>query len=402
MLDIGTQFKKDFPILADGKIAYFDSAASAQKPSIVLDAIDSFYKTSYANVHRGVYSLSQQATEKYEASREIVRSFINAKTISEVIFTKGTTEAINLVAYTWGRKNLTAGDEVLVTIAEHHSNIVPWQILAIEKGIIVKFVLIKKNGEIDLNSFHNLLSPKTKLFAVTMLANGIGIVPPYREMIATAKQQGVVTLLDAAQVVSHEKVDVQELGCDFLAFSGHKLYAPTGIGVLWGRESLLEAMPPFMGGGDMIRKVSVEGTDFNDLPYKFEAGTPPIVEAVGLGKAIEYVQSIGLENINLHEALLIQKMEAEIGKISEIEMLGEVGKHKALISLVSKTVHAHDLAQFLDNEGVCVRAGHHCAQPLMRALGITASARASLGLYNTFEDVDRLVSALQNAVRYFK
>ncbi len=396
-------FRNDFSVFdAHPSLIYLDTAASAQKPRPVLAAMQSFHEESYANIHRGVYALSQRATELFEQSRKKVQRLLNAPSPDEVIFTRGATESINLVAYAWGERFIGPGDEILVTLFEHHSNLVPWQQLAARKGAVVKYVGLDDTGELSVDSFRRQLSSRTKMFAVTQLANGIGLAPPLELLIPEAKAVGAHVLVDAAQSVSHRPIDVAKLGADFVAFSGHKLYGPTGIGVLWGRKELLLKMPPFLSGGDMIRTVSTEGSTFAALPAKFEAGTPNIAGAIGLGAAIDYVLKIGLLTIAEHEDQLVRQLETELQALPDVQILGPAGKHHALLTFVTKSVHPHDLAQILDQEGVAIRAGHHCAQPLINALGLHASARISFGIYNMKEDVSRAVQAVDKAIRFFR
>ena len=394
-------WRNEFPILRNSDVAFLDSAASAQKPETVLQAMDELYRHGYANVHRGVYAWSQHATELYEGAREKLRQFIGAQSQREVVFTRGSTEALNLVAYSWGRTFLKAGDVIVLTIAEHHSNIVPWQILAQEKGCRIEWVLLGPDEDFSAELFRRALRTKPKLVSFTLLANALGIELPAREMVREAKAAGATVVIDAAQGAAHMRLDVSALGADFVALSGHKIYGPTGIGALYGREVVLESMPPFQGGGDMIRSVSMEGTTYNELPYKFEAGTPAIAEAVGFGAALDFVNNVGMDAIAEHEAALVRHAEERLYGMKGVRVLGPAGKHHGLLTFVVDHVHPHDLAQFLDHEKVAVRAGHHCAQPLMNYFGIQASTRASFGLYNTFDDVDRLATALEKALRYF-
>lgn len=401
---MGLNLRADFPIFSHpdhANLVFLDSAASAQKPAAVLERMQSFYTTSYANIHRGVYGLSEKATEAYEGVRPVVQRFINARSTEEIIFTRGTTEAMNLVAHAWGRKFLSSGDEILLTVLEHHANLVPWQILAEERGAKILFARLDSEGRLDKGDFLSKLSSRTKLVGITALSNALGVVPPLKELVAAARAFGALVVVDGAQAAPHLGLDVQEIGCDFLAFSGHKLYGPTGVGVLYGRKEVLESMPPFLGGGDMVRKVTLEGTTFADPPHRFEAGTPPIVEVVGLGAAIEYLESIGLERVHTHEAALVQLLEDELARVPEVRVLGPHREHSALVTFTVEGVHPHDLAQFLDQEGIAVRAGNHCAQPLLKELGLHASTRASIGAYNTPEEVVRLREALQKAVQFF-
>ena len=376
-------------------LVYLDSAASAQKPFQVIEAEHAFYAQDYANIHRGLYYLSQRATERYDQARRAVRELLNARQEHEIIFTRGATEAINLVAASFGEAFLNEGDEVLVTGLEHHSNIVPWQLLRDKKGIVLKAAPVNDAGEVPLEDFIRLLGSRTRLAAFAHVSNVLGTVLPIAEMIRAAHQAGARVLIDAAQSVAHAKIDVQSLDCDFLVFSGHKLYGPTGIGVLYGKEELLEAMPPYQGGGDMIASVSFERTTYAPLPAKFEAGTPPIAQAVALGAAIDYVTALGLDRIGAHEAGLLAYATERLSAIAPLTIVGTAAKKASVLSFVMEGVHPHDIAQILDSRGVAVRAGHHCAQPLMARLGLPATVRASFGLYNTTAEVDALAEALE-------
>lgn len=397
--------RRDFPILArevnGHPLAYLDNAASAQRPQAVLDAEVHYYSEIHANVHRGVHTLSQRATEAYESARETVRRFINASSTREVILVRGTTEAINLVAQSYARPRLRPGDEILITWLEHHSNIVPWQLLCGQTGANLKVVPINQSGEIDLEAYEALVSPRTRLVALAHVSNALGTIVPVRQVIAAAHARGIPVLLDGAQAVPHLRVDVRELGCDFYAFSGHKMYAPTGIGVLYGRESLLEAMPPWQGGGDMILKVSFEGTTFNALPYKFEAGTPNIAGAVGLGAAIDYLEALALDRIAQYEHGLLDYATGELTGVRGLRLIGTARHKAAVLSFILDGIHAHDVGTILDTEGIAIRTGHHCAMPVMDFYGVAATARASLAFYNTTAEVDRLVAALDKAREVF-
>jgi cysteine desulfurase/selenocysteine lyase len=406
------RIRNDFPILHERMhvhkgsegvpLTFLDNAASTQRPRQVIETISSVYESCYANVHRGIYELSERATERYEQAREQVRSFINASDVAEVIFTRGTTEAINLVARTWADANLKAGDEILLTEMEHHANIVPWHQAAERTGAVVKFLPITDDGRLVEASFDSLLTERTKLVAVTAVSNVLGTINPVEEIIQRARRVGAVTLVDAAQSVMHLLSDVQRLDCDFLAFSGHKMLGPTGIGVLYGRRSLLEKMPPFLGGGSMIRRVRLDGFEPADLPAKFEAGTPPFVEAIALATAIEYLEGVGLAAIHEHELELTRAAHDRLSAISGMRFLGPAPEQKSgIVSFTLEGVHAHDLAQVLDHHGVAIRAGHHCTMPLHKRLGIPASARASFSLYNTFEEVERLAVSVEAAQRLF-
>ncbi|HEU5347104.1 MAG TPA: cysteine desulfurase [Ktedonobacterales bacterium] len=399
--------RADFPILArmvNGKrLVYLDSTASAQKPVQVLDAMDSFARTSYANINRGAYTLAEEATSAYERARKLVARFINANSVREVIFTRNTTESINLVARTWADANLRPGDTILTTEMEHHSNIVPWQLVAQRTGASVAYVLITDEGELDQAAYERLLeTTKPKLVAMTQMSNVLGTQPPVKEMIAQAHAIGAVVLLDGAQSVPHLPVDVRALGCDFLAFSAHKMLGPTGIGVLWGRRELLEAMPPFLGGGDMIREVKMSGSTWADLPHKLEAGTPAIVEAVGLGAAVEYLSALGMEQVRAHEHALTRYALERLTSVPDIRIFGPGADHRGgVISFTIGDIHAHDLATLLDREGIAIRAGHHCAQPAIDHFNVPATARASFYVYSTSAEVDALAEALEKARQVF-
>ena len=394
--------KRDFPIFRNNPdVVFLDSAASAQKPQVVIDAVSSFYEHDYANVHRGVYGLSQRATDKYEAARETVRRFLNAKTAREIVFVRGATEAINLVAQTWGLSMLKPGDEVLVTELEHHSNIVPWQMLRDRIGIKLVVAPMDATGGLDMAAFEERLSSRTKLVAVTHVANALGSVLPVEAIVARAHKVGAKVLIDGCQAAPRMPVDVQAIGCDFYVFSGHKTYGPTGIGVLWGRLDLLEAMPPWQGGGDMILSVTFEHTDFNEVPHKFEAGTPDITGSHGLAVALDYMESLGRDRILEHEERLTQYGEEALSRLPGVTLLGAGQRRLAVLSFEVDGIHPHDLATILDKHRVAVRAGHHCAQPLMDRLGVPATARASFGVYNDESDVDALVDAIKAAKELF-
>lgn len=396
------RIRADFPILATevhGKpLAFLDSAASAQKPRQVIDAVSNVYETGYANVHRGAYYLSEKATDDYEAARDKVQTFLNAKSRGEIIFTRNATEAINLVAASYVRKELVAGDEIVITEMEHHSNIVPWQILRDEKDLVLKIAPITDAGELRMDAFEALLSERTKLVSAPHISNVLGTILPVKQIIDLAHAAGAKVLIDGCQAVMHETVDVQALDCDFYALSGHKLYGPSGIGVLYGKQALLDTMPPYMGGGDMIKTVTFEKSTWADLPAKFEAGTPAIAQAIGLGAAIDYVSAIGLDAIAAHERDLLTYTTQKLAAIDELELIGTAPNKVSVISMTMNCAHPHDMATILDHSGVAIRAGHHCAQPLMDRLGVSATARASFGLYNTRGDADQLCEAL-DAVR---
>lgn len=398
--------RHDFPILArpvyGKRLVYLDNAASAQKPHAVIDAERRLYEEEYANVHRGIYWLSERATGRYDAARETVRDFLNARHAHEIIFTRNATEAINLVAASWGRAFLKEGDEVLLTELEHHANIVPWQLLRAEKGIVLKAAPIDDNGALRLDRFAEMVGPRTRLVAISHMSNVLGTVLPVREMTRLAHAAGAKVLVDGAQAVTHRRVDVQDIGCDFYVFSGHKLYGPTGIGVLWGREDLLDAMPPYQGGGDMIESVTLEKTTFAPLPAKFEAGTPAIAQAIGLAAAIDYVEALGMERIATHEAALLAYAEQRVQEIRGMRLIGTAPGKASVLSFAMDCAHPHDIATILDRQGIAIRAGHHCAQPLMMRLDVPATARASFALYNTRAEVDALVAALQKVEEMFR
>jgi cysteine desulfurase / selenocysteine lyase len=397
--------RRDFPILdtyVNGHpLVYLDSAASAQRPLQVLRAVEDYETHTHANVHRGVHALSQAATGAYEGARERARRFINARSTREIIFVRGTTEAINLVAQSWARPRLGAGDEILITTLEHHANIVPWQLVCEQTGATLKVAPINRRGELELEEYLRLLGPRTRLVAVAHVSNALGTILPVKRIIEAAHAHGALVLLDGAQAVPHARVDVRAMGADFYAFSAHKLYGPTGIGVLYGREELLAAMPPWQGGGDMILTVSFEKTTYNELPWKFEAGTPNISGAVGMAAAMDYLESLGLEAVGAHEQHLLELATAELARLPEIELVGTAAHKAAVLSFVMKGVHPHDLGTILDTEGVAVRTGHHCAMPVMTFLGLPATARASFACYNTEQDVAALVAALGKAREVF-
>jgi cysteine desulfurase/selenocysteine lyase len=399
--------RADFPILAQeihGKpLAYLDSAVTAQKPRQMLDAMTSFYETSYANVHRGVYALAERATEAFEGAREKVARFVNAPSSREIVFTRNATEALNLVAYAWGFSNLGPGDVVVVTELEHHSNFVPWQYVAKKRGAEFRMIPLTESGELDLDSLDGLAREgQVKVVATNLVSNALGTINPVERLAAWAHDQGAIMVVDAAQGAPHRKIDVQALGCDFLAFSAHKLCGPSGVGALWGRRELLEAMEPFNLGGHMIRKVQFEETTWGDLPHKFEAGTAPIAEAVGFGAAIDYVSAAGLEAIERHEHELVEYALEKISDVPGIQLYGPSPDRRAgIISFNMEGVHPHDVAQVLDWEGVAIRAGHHCCQPLMQRLGVAATNRASFYLYTVPEEIDRLAEGLFRVRKVF-
>lgn len=395
------QIRSDFPILSRQvhpgvDLVYLDSTATAQKPAAVIQAMEHYYRQINANIHRGVHTLAEEATAAYENARGYVARFIGTAHPREVIFTRNTTEAINLVAFTWGRKNLKEGDVIVLTEMEHHSNLVPWQILAEERGLRLEFIQVTDDGLLDLDSYTTLLELKPKMVAFTQMSNVLGTINPAKEIIRLAHAAGAVTLVDGAQSVPHFTVNVQDLNADFLAFSAHKMCGPTGIGVLYGRSELLEAMPPFLGGGDMIKKVTLRSFAPNELPHKFEAGTPAIAEAIGFGAAVEYLSQIGMETIADHEHALTSYAMARLSEVSGLKMLGPSAAHKGgVCSFTLEGIHPHDIAQLLDRDGIAVRAGHHCAMPLHQKYGLPATTRASFYLYNTFEEIDRLSVSLE-------
>jgi len=397
--------RADFPILATRvnghPLVYLDSAASSQRPLAVLRAVEHYETHSHANVHRGVHALSQAATAAFEGARERVRRFIGARSTREIIFTRGTTEAVNLVAQAYARPRFGPGDEILISALEHHSNIVPWQMVCEQTGCTLKVAPINRRGELEFEAFKELLSPRTRLVGVAHVSNALGTVLPVKRIVEAAHAHGAVVLIDGAQAVPHSAVDVRALGADFYTFSSHKLYGPTGIGVLYGREALLEAMPPWQGGGDMILTVSFEKSTYNALPYKFEAGTPNISGAVGLAAAMDYVEGLGIEAIAAHEARLLQRATAELLRLPDIEIIGTAAHKASVLSFTMKGVHPHDLGTILDAEGVAVRTGHHCAMPVMTFFGVPATARASFGCYNNDADVTALVAALKRAREVF-
>jgi cysteine desulfurase / selenocysteine lyase len=393
--------RKDFPFFETG-IAYLDSANTSQRPRQVLDAMGEYFTRYNSNIHRGVYRTSMEATAHYDATRRKVRDLINAKSTREIVFTRNVTEGINLVAYSWGRQNIAAGDLIVLTIMEHHSNIVPWQILAQERGARIAYVDIDEAGELRQDQFHELLAQGPKLVAFTQVSNTLGTITPYREMTAAAHAAGAVVLIDGAQGVQHLGMDVQETGCDFYGFTGHKVVGPTGVGVLYGRRELLEAMPPFLSGGDMIKAVFLDHTEYAELPSKFEAGTPAIAEVIGLGAAIDYLQDVGLDAIRTHEVELTEYAVEALSEIDGLRLFGPPATRRAgVVSFDVAGIHPHDLATILDRHDVAIRAGHNCAMPLMNRLDVAATARASFFLYTTREEIDRLVAGLQDAKRIF-
>ena len=399
------QYRRDFPIL-DQKVhghplVYLDSAASAQKPRQVIEAVTRFMENDYANIHRGVHELSVRATDMHEAARERVRRFVNAARAEEIIFTRNATESINLVASSWGRTFLKEGDEIVITALEHHANIVPWQFLRDSIGVRLRIVPVTPEGDVRIEDIKAALSPRTKLVAVAHISNALGTVLPVAEIIALAHNAGALALIDGCQAVSHMPVDVQALDADFYVFSGHKLYGPTGIGVLYGKRELLEKMPPYQGGGEMIASVSFEKTTYKDPPHRFEAGTPAITEAIGLAAAIEYISTIGLNRIARYENELLAYATEKLRAINSLRIIGTAKEKAGIISFVMEGAHPHDIGTILDRQGIAIRAGHHCAQPLMEQMGLAATARASFGLYNTKQDIDALAAALDKVREIF-
>jgi cysteine desulfurase / selenocysteine lyase len=397
--------RADFPCLDqmihDRPLVFLDSATSAQKPRRVIDAVSHMLRHDYANIHRGVHTLSQRATDLHDGAREKVRAFINAASSCEIVFTRGGTEAINLIAQSFVRPRAEPGDEVLITTMEHHANIVPWQLLGDQTGLKLVVAPINDDGEVLLDALAELISERTRLVSVAWVSNALGTINPVHAIVELAHARGVPVLIDACQAVQHMPIDVQALGCDFLVFSGHKLYGPSGIGALYGKEALLEAMPPYQGGGDMILSVSFEGTEFNELPYKFEAGTPAIEAAVGLGAAIDYVRSLGLDNIAAHEHQLLAYATRTLNQIPGLRIVGTARAKSSVISFVLDQLHAHDVGTLLDLDGIAVRTGHHCAMPVMDRFGVAATTRASLALYNTRNEIDALAASLRRMIERF-
>jgi len=398
-LDVAA-IRRDFPILhqtVNGKpLVYLDNAASSQRPKSVIEAISRYYEHDHANVHRGVHTLSQRATDAYEGARETIRRFINARDTKEIVFVRGTTEAVNLVAQSFLRPGFQPGDEILISALEHHANIVPWQMLREQVGAVLKVIPIDEQGEVDFDEFEKLIGPRTRLLALAHVSNALGTIVPVEKFIKVAKQHGVPVLLDGAQAIPHTAVDVQALGCDFYCFSSHKMLGPTGMGVLYGRRELLEKMPPWQGGGDMILSVSFEKTTFNQLPWKFEAGTPHIAGAIGLATAIDYLENIGMERIAAYEHELLDYATERLSQLPGLRIVGTAPDKAAVVSFMLDGIHPHDIGTILDTEGVAIRTGHHCAMPVMEFFKIPATARASMSFYNTREEIDRLVTALEH------
>ena len=402
---INSNIKEDFPIFSkkilNKDLIYFDTAASAQKPKTVIDEIDDFYKNHYSNVSRGVHTLSVESTFKYEDSRKKVKNFINAKSENEIIFTKSATESINLIAQTFCEKYMKKGDEVILSIMEHHSNLVPWYFLREKYGIVIKFAMIDAEGKIDLDHFSSLINDKTKIASITYLSNVFGTTVS-NEIVNICREKGIFIMFDGCQAAAHNKIDVQEIDCDFYVFSGHKTYGPTGIGVLYGKENILNDLPPYQGGGGMINEVTLDSVSFADLPAKYEAGTPPLVEAYGLGIAIDYMNSIGIENIMKHEQELSNYALEKMMGLEFLEIYGKGKEKSSIISFNLNQIHAHEVASFLDVEGIALRAGHHCCQPLMKHLNVNATSRISFGVYNNINEVDIFIEALNKCRDFFK
>ena len=400
-----TKIREDFPILRkkvhNKNLVYLDNAATTQKPTYVIDKVNKYYTTMNANIHRGVHALSQEATEEFEGARIQIKQFINALGKNEIVFTRSTTESINLVASSYGRANIKDGDEIIISQMEHHSNIVPWQLLCKEKNAKLRIIPINDDGELIYEEFEKLVNEKTKFVSIVYVSNSLGTINPVKKIINYAHQFKIPVLVDAAQALNHIHVDVQDLDCDFLAFSGHKIYGPTGIGALYGKVELLDAMPPYQGGGDMISKVTFEETTYNELPHKFEAGTPNIAGAIGLGAAIEYISKIGIDNIKVHEKSLLEYSTKQIEEVPGLRIIGKAKEKTSVLSFVLENIHPHDIGTFLDFEGVAIRTGHHCTQPVMQRYCIPATSRASFAMYNTKEEVDVLVNGLKKIIEVF-
>jgi cysteine desulfurase/selenocysteine lyase len=407
MLDV-EKIRADFPILAieahpGVPLIYLDSAASSQKPLPVIEAMNRYYREYNANVHRGIHRLSEEATNAYEGARERIARFINAPDAAEVIYVRNATEGFNLVAYSWGRANIQAGDEILLTEMEHHANLVPWQILAQEKDATIRYVPFLSDGTLDLAALPRLLTEKTKLFSFTAVSNVFGTINPVPQLVAAAHDVGALAMVDAAQAVPHTSVDVQAWNCDFMAFSGHKMCGPTGIGVLYGKRALLEAMPPFMGGGDMIRRVRLEGSTWNDLPWKFEAGTPSIAEGIGLGAAVDYISQLGMDNVHQYEQFIAHYALEALSEVKDLTVIGPPASQRAgVAAFILKGVHPHDIAELVDKAGIAIRAGHHCAMPLHHSYGVSATARASFYVHTTTAEIDKLVESLHQVRKVFR
>lgn len=395
--------RNDFPILSrkvkDRPLVYLDNAATTQKPQSVIEALCGYYGRYNANIHRGIHTLAEEATHAYEETREAVRAFLNATGTEEIVFTRGTTEGINLVASSWGRANLMPGDEIVMSTLEHHSNIVPWQMVAAEKGAVIRVIPVDEQGVMRFEDFEALLSDKTRMVSIVHASNALGVVNPVERIIESAHAAGALVLVDGAQSAVHLDIDVKAMDCDFYVFSGHKVYGPTGVGVLYGKREILESMPPYMGGGEMIREVDFNGTTYNDLPFKFEAGTPNIADVCALKEALAYMNGLGKAAIRAHEARLLRHATDSLKEVKGLRIVGDVPDKVSVLSFVIEGVHPQDLGVLLDNQGIAVRTGHHCTQPLMKRLGIPGTSRASFALYNTMEEVDSLAKGLQKAVR---
>ncbi|MBN1632842.1 MAG: cysteine desulfurase [Ignavibacteria bacterium] len=400
------RIREDFPILhrkiRGRQLVYFDNAATSQKPLSVIETVSNYYKTLNSNVHRGVHFLSDEATNKYEEAREKVRSFINASSVNEIIFVRGTTEAINLIATSYGNSKISRDDEIIISALEHHSNIVPWQMLCERTGAKLKVIPINDKGEILFDEFEKLITEKTKLISVIHISNALGTINPIKEIIEKAHSRNIPVLIDGAQSTQHCRIDVKELDCDFFAFSGHKIFGPTGIGVLYGKEKLLDEMPPYHGGGEMIESVSFEKTIYNKLPYKFEAGTPDISGPIGLASAIDYINKIGIDNISNYENKLLEYGTTELMKIGDLRIIGTAENKASVISFLAGNLHPYDVGTILDHQGIAIRTGHHCAEPLMKRLGISGTARVSFAFYNTKEEIDLFITALRKAIKMLK
>jgi cysteine desulfurase/selenocysteine lyase len=407
MLDI-EKIRADFPILGVEAypgipLVYLDNAASSQKPEVVIEVMNAYYRQINANVHRGIHRLSEDATNAYEEARAKIARFIHAADVSEIIYVRNATEGFNLVAYSWGRSHIHAGDEILLTEMEHHANLVPWQILAEEKGAVIRYIPFLPDGTLDLSNLDTLLTEKTKLFSFTAVSNVFGTINPVKQLVDAGHAVGAVVMVDAAQAVPHTAVDVQAWDCDFMTFSGHKMCGPTGIGILHGKRHLLEAMPPFMGGGDMIRRVTLTGSTWNDLPWKFEAGTPSIAEGIGLGTAVDYLTAIGMENIHAHEQFITHYALEALSEIEGIVLYGPPASQRAGVTTFTlKGIHPHDISEIIDKDGIAIRAGHHCAMPLHQRLGVSATARASFYLHTTVGEIDKLVASLNHTRKLFR
>ncbi|OIR22562.1 MAG: cysteine sulfinate desulfinase [Marine Group III euryarchaeote CG-Epi2] len=397
--------KKDFPILeqkVNGKnLVYLDSAATTQKPKEVINSLNNYYKETNSNIHRGVHTLSQKATEKYEKAREMIANFIDATSSKEIIFVRGATEAVNLVASSYVKPLLMENDEIIISQMEHHANIVPWQMVCEEKKAKLKIIPIDENGELIINKFNELINKKTKFISLNHVSNSLGTINPIKKIIHIAHQKNIKIMIDGAQAVQHLEISMKDIDADFYCFSGHKMYAPTGIGILYGKKELLEQMPPYQGGGDMIKSVTFEKTTYNDIPNRFEAGTPNISGAIALGKAIEYINKIGISNINKHEEDLLNYATSKLKKINKVKIIGEAKEKAAVISFIIEGIHPHDIGTIMDSHGIAIRAGHHCTQPIMDFYNVPATARASFAIYNTKEDVDELVKAIEKCIKVF-